>query len=75
MRENGVNVPKPNTSGNGPVFDTRGLNTQSAAFRTAQSKCRGDLPGAFGGAAGGGPPPGAPGAPGGGAGAEPPPAG
>ena len=74
MRENGVNVPKPNTSGNGPVFGTRGLNTQSAAFKAAQSKCRSDLPRAFGGAAGGGPPPGAPRAPGGG-GAEPPPAG
>ena len=75
MRENGVNVPKPNTSGNGPVFDTSGLNIQSAAFRAAQSKCRSDLPGAFGGGAGGGPPQGAPGAPGGGAGGEAPPGG
>ena len=27
MRENGVNVPAPNTSGNGPIFNTKGLNT------------------------------------------------
>ena len=25
MRQNGVNLPPPNTSGNGPVFDTRAL--------------------------------------------------
>ncbi len=25
MRENGVNVPAPNTSGSGPIFDTKGL--------------------------------------------------
>jgi hypothetical protein len=61
MRENGVNVPTPNTSGKGPVFDTKGLNTSSAAFKTAESKCSSDLRGAFRarpGAAGG--PPGGP---------------
>ena len=25
MRENGVNVPTPNTSGKGPVFNTKGI--------------------------------------------------
>jgi hypothetical protein len=48
MRENGVNVPAPNTSGKGPVFNTKGLNTTSATFKAAQTKCasllRGSLP-------------------------------
>lgn len=43
MRENGINVPAPNTSGNGPIFDTRGINTASAQFRAAEAKCRVDL--------------------------------
>lgn len=47
LRENGVNVPAPNTSGNGPIFDTKGLNTASATFRAAETKCRGDLIAAF----------------------------
>jgi hypothetical protein len=47
MRENGVNVPEPNTSGNGPVFNTKGLETNSAQFRTAEAKCRGALRGSF----------------------------
>jgi hypothetical protein len=59
MREHGVNVPAPNTSGNGPVFSTRGLNVNSATFRSAQEKCRADLAGVLG------PPRGASGAPGG----------
>lgn len=47
MRENGVNVPQPNTSGNGPVFNTKGLNPSSAQFKAAEAKCRSDLEGAF----------------------------
>jgi hypothetical protein len=39
MRENGVNVPEPNTSGKGPVFSTSGLNTSSAQFKSAEVKC------------------------------------
>ena len=39
MRENGVNVPTPNISGNGPVFSTKGLDTSSAKFRAAEQKC------------------------------------
>lgn len=61
MRENGVNVPAPNTSGKGPVFDTKGLSTTSAKFKEAETKCRPDLQGAFrarpGGQAPGTPPP------------------
>jgi hypothetical protein len=87
LRENGVNVPAPNTSGSGPVFDTKGIDTSSAQFKAAEAKCQSDLrtafrrgPGAGGGSAAGGGPGGAPtpptsgGAPGG-AGGEAPPAG
>lgn len=47
LRQNGVNVPTPNTSGKGPVFSTKGINTSSAQFRTAEVKCRSVLSGAF----------------------------
>ena len=65
MRENGVNVPAPNTSGSGPVFDTKGIDTSSAQFKAAEVKCQSDLSGAFrrgpsaGGAGGNGAAPGA----------------
>jgi hypothetical protein len=64
LNQNGVKVPAPNTSGNGPVFDTKGINTSSAQFKTAETKCQSVLAGAFrrGPGAGG---------PGGGAGAPP----
>jgi hypothetical protein len=56
MRQNGVNVPAPNTSGSGPVFDTKGIDTSSAQFKAAEAKCKSDLSGAFkrGPGAGGG---------------------
>jgi hypothetical protein len=57
MRENGVNLPAANTSGKGPVFNTKGVNTQSASFTSAQSKCQSDLRAVLGGS---GPPNGAP---------------
>ncbi len=47
LRKNGVNVPAPNTSGSGPVFNTKGLNTTGTAFRTAEKKCISALQGAF----------------------------
>jgi hypothetical protein len=47
MRENGVDVPAPNTSGNGPIFDTKGIDTSSSQFRAAETKCRTDLTSAF----------------------------
>lgn len=40
MRENGVNFPAPNTSGKGPVFSAKGVNTTSSAYRAAATKCR-----------------------------------
>jgi hypothetical protein len=71
LRQNGVNVPAPNTSGKGPVFDTKGIDTSSSKFKAAQSKCQSNLKGVFPGG-GGAPPAGAPnGAPPAGAG-EPP---
>lgn len=47
LRENGINLPAPNTSGNGPIFDTKGINTSSSQFKTASTKCRSALVGAF----------------------------
>jgi hypothetical protein len=62
MRENGVNVPAPNTSGNGPIFNTKGLSTASTQFRAAEAKCRSDLQRVFRPGPRPGRPPGAPGA-------------
>lgn len=47
LRENGVKLPAPNTAGKGPVFDTKGVNTKSAQFRAAETKCSGVLRAAF----------------------------
>lgn len=58
MRENGINLPTPNSSGKGPVFNTKGINTNSSAFQSAQRKCQVDLEGTPGGS--GGPPNGTP---------------
>ncbi len=43
LRQNGVNLAPPNTSGNGPIFSTKGVNTASAQFRTAERKCSATL--------------------------------
>ncbi len=61
MREHGENVPAPNTSGKGPIFSTKGLNTTSAQFKSAQLKCSADLRASFQGTPGGGGPGAAPG--------------
>lgn len=59
MRANGVNLPAPNTSGNGPVFNTKGIDPSSAKFRQADAKCASELKGVFNGRPpSGGPPPG-----------------
>jgi hypothetical protein len=52
MHENGVDVPKANTSGTGPVFNSKGLDTSSPKFQAAEAKCRPDLSGALRGAPG-----------------------
>jgi hypothetical protein len=63
MRKNGVNVPEPNTSGSGPIFDTKGIDTASTQFKSAETTCAAELRGAFRpGAAGAPPSTGAPGA-------------
>jgi hypothetical protein len=53
MRQNGINLPAPNTSGTGPVFNTQGINTTSTQFRAAEAKCASYLRAGFraGGAA------------------------
>jgi hypothetical protein len=54
MRQHGVPVSEPNTSGKGPIFNTTGINTSSAQFKAASASCiaglRGALPGLAGGA-------------------------
>jgi len=61
MRDSGVPLPTPNTTGKGPVFTTTGINTASPTFREAEAKCAPLLrpgfsrPGAGGPSAQGGP--------------------
>jgi hypothetical protein len=62
MRENGVNIPAPNTSGSGPIFNTKGIDTASAQFKTAETKCSSDLRAGFRGGASANGAPGRPGA-------------
>jgi hypothetical protein len=56
MHTNGVNLPAPNTSGKGPIFNTKSIDTNSAAFKAADAKCARELtpsaPGGAGGAVG-----------------------
>lgn len=47
LRQNGVNIPAPNTSGKGPIFGPKGLNPSSPRFRAAAMKCRSVLATAF----------------------------
>lgn len=60
MRSNGIKLPAPNASGKGPIFNTKGIDTTSAAFKAADAKCMKELrpagaqPGGPGGAPGAG---------------------
>jgi hypothetical protein len=47
MRQNGVNLPSPNGSGKEPIFSTKGINTASAQFKAAETKCQSALRSAF----------------------------
>jgi hypothetical protein len=47
MNRNGVKLPAPNTTGTGPVFSTKGVNTASASFKAASTKCQSVLRSAF----------------------------
>ncbi len=59
MREHGVKVGEPNTSGKGPVFSTNGIDTSSAQFKAAEATCSAKLRGPAAGLGGGGGAPGA----------------
>jgi hypothetical protein len=39
MREQGVSLPAPSTTGKGPVIDLKGIDTTSAKYKTATQKC------------------------------------
>ncbi len=47
LRENGIKLPAPNTSGNGPIFNTKGIDTAGSQFKSASTKCRSALAGGF----------------------------
>ncbi len=40
LRQNGIAIPTPNTSGKGPIFSTKGIDTASPKFKQAEVKCR-----------------------------------
>lgn len=40
MRKGGVNLPAPNTSGTGPVFNTSSINQADPKFKAAVAKCQ-----------------------------------
>jgi hypothetical protein len=47
LRQQGVKIPQPNTSGNGPILSTKGIDTSTPQYRAAVMKCRSVLIGAF----------------------------
>ena len=44
MRQNGIDMPAPNTSGQGPVLSTAGVDTGSEQFKAAMKACSKYLP-------------------------------
>lgn len=52
MHENGVAIPRANTSGHGPIFNSKGLDIGSAKFKAAEARCKSDLSGALRGTPG-----------------------
>ena len=44
VRQNGYDLPSPNTSGNGPVFDSSTVNQNDPKFKAASAKCQNLLP-------------------------------
>jgi hypothetical protein len=44
VRKNGYDLPQPNTSGNGPVFDSSQVDQNDPKFKTASAKCQNLLP-------------------------------
>lgn len=57
VRRNGFNLPAPNTSGSGPIFDPSKVNRQDPRFRAASAKCQQLLAAARPAPPGGTPPP------------------
>lgn len=43
MGENGVELPEPNLSGEGPVFEEADVDRESSKFKTANEKCQSRL--------------------------------
>lgn len=43
VRRNGFDLPAPNTSGKGPIFDPSKVNRQDPRFQAASAKCQGLL--------------------------------
>jgi len=58
VRRNGFDLPAPNTSGRGPVFDASKVNRQDPRFVAANAKCQQLLAAARPAPPGGAPPPG-----------------
>jgi hypothetical protein len=56
VRKNGYDLPDPNMSGNGPVFDSSKVDRNDPKFKSATGKCAGKLQALR--PQGGGPPPG-----------------
>jgi hypothetical protein len=40
LRKNGVKIPRPNTSGKGPLLPAKAINSRSPQYRAAATKCR-----------------------------------
>ncbi len=53
MDENGVELPEPNLSGEGPVFNESEVNREDSKFEAANEKCQSLLGGPRGGGSGG----------------------
>jgi hypothetical protein len=47
LRQHGIDIPAPNTSGKGPIFSTKGIDTASTKFKAAAIQCRASLLSAF----------------------------
>ena len=43
MKADGVTLPAPNTTGKGPIFNTKGIDTNSVKFKAAEAKCAAGL--------------------------------
>ncbi|HWX86884.1 MAG TPA: hypothetical protein VNX67_01775 [Solirubrobacteraceae bacterium] len=47
LRQNGIDIPPPNTTGKGPIFSIKGIDTASPRFKAATMRCRASLVSAF----------------------------